>query len=170
MVMLRGMTLCHRSCIVVLVAAAMCAGSYGCSGCKGRAATVDDLTRAVERGDVVGAIACVKRGIDVNACDSDGMTALTIAAVQGNVEMVKGLIKEGARVNAPNKLGYTALHQAIMGGHARVVEVLIMKGADVSIKTKSGFTAYSLAKQLGLPEEVVKKLSDPEIGDSHQLK
>lgn len=48
---------------------------------------------------------CIELGIDVNAADSRGYTALHGAAFRGNDEMVRFLVEKGAKVNARSKGG-----------------------------------------------------------------
>ena len=47
-------------------------------------------------------------GVDVNAKDSDGWTALMYAAQQGHVEIVNLLLKKGADISLKNNDGNTA--------------------------------------------------------------
>src|SRR5690606_22404350 len=52
-------------------------------------------------------------GIDLEASDSSGQTALMMAAVKGHVPSVKLLLERGARVDTPD--GWTALPSAASG-------------------------------------------------------
>jgi ankyrin repeat protein len=56
----------------------------------------------------VGAL-LLDRGVDVNAPDRFGDTALHIAAFAGNVAMIEFLLERGADVHAVDRAGYTAL-------------------------------------------------------------
>ncbi len=81
----------------------------------------------------------LKRGVDVNAAQGDGMTALHWAARSGNEELARILIYAGANLAAATRLGgYTPLLMAAGGGRARVVEVLLGAGASPQAKTTSG--------------------------------
>ena len=67
-------------------------------------------------------------GIEVNAADKDGNTALIWAAANGEVEAVKELLRnEKVDVNAANKNGYTALILAAANGKVEVVKVILDK-------------------------------------------
>ncbi|MCF7900243.1 ankyrin repeat domain-containing protein [Candidatus Babeliales bacterium] len=85
--------------------------------------------------------------IDVNAQDSDGYTALMLAAYNGHDDCVTSLLDHpGIKVNAQTKNGYTALMCAAQNGHAFCVTALIRAGASKGIKNRNGNTAYDLAE------------------------
>lgn len=48
-------------------------------------------------------------GVDVNAGDIDGRTALHVAACQGRTDVVELLIEQGAEVNLKDRWGSTVL-------------------------------------------------------------
>ena len=76
-------------------------------------------------------------GLDPNARNADGWTALMKAAEGGHMETAEFLIKMGAEVDARNHLGTTALNRAISGGHVDTVGMLLEHGADAN--ARSGF-------------------------------
>ena len=94
------------------------------------------------------------RRADVNAKDSQGNTALLIAAQKGVLgDMVRLLLDHGADVNASDSGGSTPLYKAISGGYVNLVKTLIDKGADVNVRAGSR-TPLSLAAQLNKPDIV----------------
>jgi len=111
---------------------------------------------AVKRGDIHTVHVLVARGIDVNARDRYGQTALMLAAHAGYYEIVEALIASQADLNITAKFGLNALMLALIAGHADVAKLLAKSGADLSIKaTGAGFTgktAYDLAMELGMQE------------------
>ena len=66
----------------------------------------------------------VGQGVDVNAGDRTGVTALMRAAYHGQLAMVRALIGYGADPNAKDRSGLTALLMAEHGGHEEIVEAL----------------------------------------------
>jgi len=75
----------------------------------------------------------------VTAQDSDGCTALMLAAQYGHCGVVEVLLRHSeavpgqcrALVDIPNKLGQTALHEAAKRGHVAIAAALIFAGAAV---------------------------------------
>ncbi|XP_054267735.1 ankyrin repeat domain-containing protein 6-like isoform X1 [Macrosteles quadrilineatus] len=62
--------------------------------------------------------------------DSDGRTALHLAASAGHVEVISPLVLAGAPVNAIDSSGCTALQLAASEGHEQVIEQLLKHGAN----------------------------------------
>lgn len=91
----------------------------------------------------------IKAGIDVNAKDERGASALILASYAGNLELAKLLIEEGADVNAKDEEGVTALMWASANGDYELVELLIKKGADVNAENNRGSTALGWASAAG---------------------
>jgi len=66
----------------------------------------------------------VGQGVDVNAADRTGVTALMRAAYHGQLGMVRALIGYGADPTAKDRSGLTGLIMAEHGGHEEIVEAL----------------------------------------------
>jgi len=63
----------------------------------------------------------LKEGVDVNAAQGDGMTALHWAALNGDAELASMLLYAGANVGAKTRIGgYTPLHLAAQVGHDEI--------------------------------------------------
>jgi ankyrin repeat protein len=111
---------------------------------------------AVKRGDIHAVRGLVGRGMDVNARNRYGQTALILAAHAGHYEIVEALTAQQADLNLTAKFGLSALMLALITGRADIAHLLAKSGADLSIKaTGAGFagkTAYDLAMELGMFE------------------
>ena len=88
-------------------------------------------------------------GMDVNAKDAYGNTALIAAASNEQSEMVTHLLAAGANVNAANKKELTALMGAAAKGDFELAHQLIASGADANYKNNDGETALFLAVKYG---------------------
>lgn len=115
---------------------------------------------AVMRGDSSRVRQLIKQGLDVNAAQPDGMTALHWAAQRGDAGGAQMLIYAGARVDAVTRNGnYTPLHLAARNGRSAAVKALLAAGADVNTTTTTGaVTALHFAASNGDPATVTALL------------
>ena len=97
----------------------------------------------------------IEEGVAIAVRDSEGRTALHVAARHGNKKIVELLVSRGVPVNIERKkglfgeTGITPLHEAVQGGHQAVVKYLIEKGAFLEAKTEKGKTPLLLAVKKG---------------------
>jgi ankyrin repeat protein len=64
-------------------------------------------------------------GINANAQDSEGRTALIAAAARGDLVIVNALLSHGVDVNIKDNLGYTALSHAVEAMYSDVEDALL---------------------------------------------
>lgn len=95
-------------------------------------------------------------GIDVNALNPAGESALMMAALKGDLASAQGLLDRGAKVNQP---GWSALHYAAAGPEPRLVQLLIERGGDLDAASPNGTTPLMMAAQYG-SEDGVRLLLD----------
>ncbi len=82
----------------------------------------------------------ISSGADINARDSTGHTALSVAMATENYEMARLLIDHQADVNQCDYDGTTPLMLAVRSGREREMELLINAGADPTAKGEWGRT------------------------------
>ncbi|CDK31056.1 ankyrin repeat domain-containing protein [Candidatus Babela massiliensis] len=82
----------------------------------------------------------VNRGLDIDAKDEEGNTALILAIKKNKKDLAKLLIKNKADTNSKNSTGYTALMIAIARDDKDLVEMLIINGADINAQDNRGYT------------------------------
>jgi ankyrin repeat protein len=112
------------------------------------------LADAVERRDQAGVRALLQKGVDVNASQVDGTTALHWAAYNEDAETVALLVRARANVNAKNRYGVPPLALACTTGNAAIVKLLLEAGADANVTMKGGETVLMLAARSGNVETV----------------
>ena len=127
-------------------------GSTGASTSQGRTLTQAEIQRFNENpSELVDLLAdadvdlgeAIKNGLNINARNSVGSTALMLAADQNiNMWVVRHLLEAGADVNARNNNGSTALMAA---ANQYIVEDLLEAGADINARNNNGSTALLLA-------------------------
>ena len=96
-------------------------------------------------------------GVNVDAQDEEGRTALHFAAGYGELECAKLLLAKGAAVDLVDNNKNTALHYAAGYGQAESVKLLLEGGADKGAKNEDDKTALEVA-ELNEHAEVVALL------------
>jgi ankyrin repeat protein len=114
-----------------------------------RADDRSELISVVRYGDREGLAALLKKGVDVNATEADGSTALMWASYRDDEESAALLIQAGAHVNIANELGATALWAASMNGSAVMVGRLLQAGANPNLALIAGETPVMVASRSG---------------------
>ena len=110
--------------------------------------SLDAFYCACRKGELAGVRKYLQEGVNVNAANLAGWTALMLAAYNGHEEIVAVLVAGGAETDLQDSgdYGATALHWAASKGYLRIVEDLLAAGADASLKSKHGRTAHDVAK------------------------
>jgi ankyrin repeat protein len=92
-------------------------------------------------------------GLNVNARDKDGRSAIRLAARDGRADVVRTLLLHRAAVDQASQGAYeegkTALMFAAQRGPAKVVETLLDAGAKIDATTHAGKTALMYAAEPG---------------------
>ena len=92
--------------------------------------TGEDLHEAARQGDLVRARALIEQGVDVDAGNRYGATALFFAAEKGDLDMVTLLVEHGARLDIEDSFyNMSALSRALSGEHFDVARFLLSRGS-----------------------------------------
>jgi ankyrin repeat protein len=83
----------------------------------------------------------LNRGVDINARDDEGMTALFYAVLNGHAIIASQLIDHGADLEVKDKAGLPVLHKAVEDDHVDTVRWLCEKGLNLEALDDEGFTA-----------------------------
>ena len=106
----------------------------------------DALHRAAKAGNIGGLKTALEAGVDVDARDDRGWTALMNAVNAGNMLLVPPLLEAKADMNVRAPDGATALFMAAAIGHSEIVAMLMKAEADISIRGPKGKTATDVAR------------------------
>jgi ankyrin repeat protein len=112
------------------------------------------LADAAEHRDQALVRTLVQKGIDVNAAQLDGTTALHWAAYHEDAETAALLVRSGANVNAANRYGVPPLALACANGSAAIVRLLLDAGADPNTTMRGGESILMMAARSGNVEAV----------------
>ena len=119
------------------------------------------LMDAVNQPALMSHILSTYPGLDVNACDNDGCTALHGAL---ELEAVELLLKAGAQVNAVDNSGRSPLLYMGTMGKPDLVRALLAAGADALQVTDDGRNALTLlvgrrsASKLSKDDELIRRM------------
>jgi ankyrin repeat protein len=122
---------------------------------------VGDFVKYVQDQNLSTVKALVESGVDLNASDGSGMTALRYAAIYAGTDMVQYLISSGADIEAAQTYnGSTVLHLAASVGNysnVKYLHELDIDEIDIDAENNEGETPLSLAAR-NRSTEVVKYL------------
>lgn len=88
----------------------------------------------------------LKKGVNPDSTNEDGLTALHQCCIDDNEEMMKLLIEFGANVNAEDSEKWTPLHAAATCGHLHLVKYLIARGANLLAVNADGNMPYDICE------------------------
>ena len=100
--------------------------------------TPQDFVRAAAEGNGPLVEAYLRAGMDRNAADPRGYTALMAAAVAGKTNVLKTLLDENAKPDLLDQDGDSALTLAAEAGQAGSVRTLVEGNADVRVRDHQG--------------------------------
>ena len=102
---------------------------------EGRATGVATLLpQAAANGELATVDRLLLAGVDINARDADGNTALHLCSKHSHLDVAQNLLDNDADVNAVNNEGLSALAMVARDGHVDFARFLIDHGADVNLK------------------------------------
>ncbi|MDP1536374.1 MAG: ankyrin repeat domain-containing protein [Burkholderiales bacterium] len=94
------------------------------------AGVYDDILFAANQSETAKVVDLLRRGMDVNTADQQGMTLLMIAAREKNLELVRFLLDNRANAQRKNRYGDTALMLATLQGHEEIVHLMLERKVD----------------------------------------
>ena len=112
---------------------------------------VNALQIATLKGNVASMIILIRAGVDVNALDDNGSSALYLAAQSGNTKSLELLTKAlKIDLNLSNNLGITPLHIASSENQFDAVKAILKKQrANLDLADKDGYTPILTAIKKG---------------------
>lgn len=112
---------------------------------KNTSAATEALWRLAETDNTQQVESILASGVDINASNAHGTTALMQAVSHGRIRMVRVLLKHGADPNLSRNDKFTPLLLAAFFGHEEIVRILVEHGADIDAATRFGTSAQMWA-------------------------
>lgn len=137
----------------------------------GQSLTPDDFVKAAGQGDVELVGVFLQAGMDRNAQDGRGYTALIQASENGRKDVVRALLQEGVKTDLQTTEGNTAVIAAAGNDQFECVRLLIEANADVNLKNGKNWTALMKAVYQGYQKttDVMLKTSRDALQKDDQL-
>jgi len=138
------------------------------SRCISDAVHTHQLLAAAEDGNEDMIKHLISHSIDLNLSNTDGRTALHIAADNDKLNIV-GLLLEAASPNLKDRkdnLGDTALHIAVRGkknSSPSIVKKLLAKGANSNLENNNGETPKGLSQEKGMLPQTKRWFEKPPL-------
>ncbi|CAD5124042.1 DgyrCDS12350 [Dimorphilus gyrociliatus] len=98
-------------------------------------------------------------GVDPNAKNIIGHTALHVACHKGYKDIVEELLRNKADIELQTLDGFTPLHIASRYGKLEVIKVLVEHNAKINCQSNEGFTPIYLAAEENFPDMITYLLS-----------
>ncbi|XP_078275404.1 protein phosphatase 1 regulatory inhibitor subunit 16B-like [Rhinoraja longicauda] len=102
------------------------------------------LLEASSRNDLQEVSHLLKKNINPDLCNEDGLTALHQSCIDNFEDMVKLLLEYGTNVDATDNELWTPLHAAATCRHTNLVKLLVERGADLLAVNADGNMPYDL--------------------------
>jgi ankyrin repeat protein len=156
---------CERLFLIIFLASVFLFATFGIKAEGGTARTELEkkgytyneasFVECAKKGDIEAIKLFLTEGIDINAFDENGRTALMRAAEYQRTEVVTLLLEKGADVGfIGERHQRTALMEAAGSGNCVIIKQLAQKGADVNAKDYESNTPLHFACMYGHVEAV----------------
>lgn len=139
---------------------------------RGYKVTEADFFRAIRSEDATAVKGFLQAGMNPNAKNKDGETAL-VFAIQNVEPKIAAVLLEKADPNLKDDTGSAPIHLAVDKNKEEVLDLLLEKNADVNTGGRSGNTqnqtalyAAVIKGRADLAQKLLDKGADPNISDS----
>ncbi|AIR61097.1 ankyrin [Cedecea neteri] len=124
------------------------------------------LTAALN-GDVSTLKACLAQGVDINASNRQGRTAITLASLKQKYDCVALLIDAGADVNQQDETCFNPFLISCLNNDLKLLRLLLPTKPDLTRLTRFGGVGITPASEKGHVEIVRELLAHTEINVNH---
>jgi ankyrin repeat protein len=91
----------------------------------------------------------LENGVNIDAANCNGHTALINAVINDDIEVVKLLLENGVNIEAVDRDGINALINAVLNDNIEAVKLLLERGADVNSVDNNNYSSFVYAAKNG---------------------
>ncbi len=136
-------------------------------GSKGEGDKRMNLIRASENGDLALVHSILATGVDIDAVDDRGRTAVMAATHGNHPSVVQALIEAGANIHIQDNMKDNPFLYAGAEGLLEILRLTIAAGADTKLVNRYGGSALIPACHHGYPDCVLELLTTTDVDIDH---
>ena len=95
---------------------------------------------------------------NINAVNSDGYSALTLAVDNNRAEVIRLLLDLKADASVVDNEGNTLYHHAVKRGDKKILELIAELGLPINVKNKEGVTPLQIAAMIAEDTDILQFL------------
>jgi len=131
--------------------------------------SIEKFKRAVDTGDVLGAILAIGSLEDVNEeyIELGDCTPLKYAVIEQSTSVIEALLNNGADVRRSEELVWKPLRYAVHIGHTEIVKLLIAAGADLQGNSHNNTALHQACRRpnVDVVDALIRAGSDVNVKD-----
>ncbi|MGL5385543.1 MAG: ankyrin repeat domain-containing protein [Serratia sp. (in: enterobacteria)] len=130
-------------------------------------ALISDFLFAAEQGDSEALKSCLDKGVDINAVNRQGRTAITIASLNKHYDCVELLIAAGADIDKQDQTCFNPFLLSCLNNDLTLLRLVLPANPDLDRLTRFGGVGITPASEKGHVDIVRELLTCTEINVNH---
>lgn len=128
---------------------------------------IADYLLSAQQGELAKFKSCLQQGVDINACNRQGQTAIMLASLNRQYECVAALIDAGADINKQDKTCLNPFLYSCLNNDLTLLRLLLPVHPDLNCLTRFGGVGLTPACEKGHLEIVKELLHHTHINVNH---
>ncbi|WP_025123476.1 MULTISPECIES: ankyrin repeat domain-containing protein [unclassified Serratia (in: enterobacteria)] len=130
-------------------------------------ALISEFLFAAEQGDGEALKSCLDKGVDINAANRQGRTAITIASLNKHYDCVALLIAAGADIDKQDQTCFNPFLLSCLNNDLTLLRLVLPANPDLDRLTRFGGVGITPASEKGHVDIVRELLTRTEINVNH---
>lgn len=128
---------------------------------------ITEYLLAAEQGNLEKLNECLSQGVDINACNRQGTTAITLASQHQQYNCVARLIAAGADINKQNQICANPFLLSCLNNDVTLLRLILPANPDLNRLTRFGGVGLTPACEKGHLDIVKILLAETDINVNH---